>query len=105
MQCRGHWIGSPSLISDETTEDALEQIRTKGYAEPWLTDGREIICVGVAFDPIARNIGNWVFGWSWSAAIGDHIRDMHGNRPKNGLFVIRSTGDSANIMNEPVFRP
>ena len=45
-----------------TAEEALEQIREKGYAEPWKTDGRGIICVGVAFDPVQRNIGKWITG-------------------------------------------
>ena len=45
-----------------TAEDALEQIRMKGYADAWRADGREIVSVGVAFDPAERNIGRWVVG-------------------------------------------
>ena len=45
-----------------TAEDALEQIRMKGYADAWRADGREIVSVGVAFDPVERNIGRWVVG-------------------------------------------
>jgi len=45
-----------------TAEDALEQIRMKGYADAWRADGREIVSVGVAFDPAENNIGRWVVG-------------------------------------------
>lgn len=45
-----------------TAEEALEQIREKGYADSWRTDGRKIICVGVAFNPKDRNIGEWILG-------------------------------------------
>ena len=43
-----------------SAQDALDQIRDKGYAEPFATDGREVICVGVAFDSEQRNIGEWI---------------------------------------------
>ena len=46
-----------------TAEDALEQIRLKGYADDaWRVDGREVVSVGVAFDPAERIIGKWVVG-------------------------------------------
>ena len=35
---------------------ALKQIKGKKYYEPYLSDGREIYCVGVAFDKKKRNI-------------------------------------------------
>lgn len=43
-----------------TSQEALDQIRERRYAEPWKADSREIICVGVAFDPEERNIGEWI---------------------------------------------
>ena len=43
-----------------TAQEAIDQIREKGYAQPWRADGREVICVGVAFDPEERNIGEWI---------------------------------------------
>jgi hypothetical protein len=45
-----------------TAEEALEQVRMKGYPEAWHNDGREIVSVGVVFDPVTRNIGEWVTG-------------------------------------------
>ena len=41
---------------DKSAEDALSQIHEKGYADPFLTDGREIILVGVSFSSEKRNI-------------------------------------------------
>ena len=43
-----------------TAQEAIDQIRERGYAQPWRADGREVICVGVAFDPEERNIGEWI---------------------------------------------
>jgi len=43
-----------------SAEDALEQIRAKRYAEPYLDDGRRITLVGAAFDPATRNLGRWL---------------------------------------------
>jgi hypothetical protein len=60
-------LGTPDRIYiiefklNGTAEEALEQIRTKGYIDSWRADGREIICIGVAFDPVERNIGNFIW--------------------------------------------
>lgn len=43
-----------------TAEAALQQIREKQYAAPYRDDGREIICVGVAFGVEERNLTNWL---------------------------------------------
>jgi hypothetical protein len=43
-----------------SAEDALRQIREKGYVEAYRNDGRELLCVGVAFDPATRNLGKWL---------------------------------------------
>jgi hypothetical protein len=43
-----------------TAEDALQQIRDKQYAAPYRDDGREIICVGVAFGIEERNLTDWL---------------------------------------------
>ncbi len=45
---------------DDTAQSALEQIQEKGYAAPYLSDGRKVICVGVSFDPKTGNIGEWI---------------------------------------------
>lgn len=43
-----------------SAEEALEQIREKGYAVQYGDDPRPCRCVGVEFDPNARNISKWV---------------------------------------------
>jgi hypothetical protein len=45
---------------NDTAKSALDQIQEKGYAAPYHSDGRKVICVGVAFDPKTRNIGEWI---------------------------------------------
>jgi hypothetical protein len=43
-----------------TAKDALQQIKDKHYAAPYLDDGREIICAGVAFGLDERNLTDWL---------------------------------------------
>ncbi len=42
-----------------TPEDALAQIKERGYANRYLAEGKKIVCVGVTFDPKTRNISDW----------------------------------------------
>jgi hypothetical protein len=42
-----------------TAEEALQQIKDKQYAAPYLDDGREILCAGVAFGTEERNLTDW----------------------------------------------
>ncbi len=42
--------------------EALKQIKDKKYYEPYLSDGRIIYCVGVAFDVESRNIKEYKIG-------------------------------------------
>ena len=44
---------------DESAEKALAQISEKGYAEPYRTDGRPIIKIGVNFSSEERTIEGW----------------------------------------------
>jgi hypothetical protein len=44
---------------DATPQVALRQIEEKGYALPYLTDGREIVKVGVSFSTQTRTIAEW----------------------------------------------
>jgi hypothetical protein len=44
---------------DSTPEVALEQIEAKGYATPFLTDGRKLIKIGVNFSTATRTIDAW----------------------------------------------
>jgi hypothetical protein len=40
-----------------TAEEALAQIKQKGYAEPYKTDSRQKFMIGISFDPEKREIG------------------------------------------------
>ena len=35
------------------------QIEKKGYAKPYLTDKRKVICIGVNFSSVTRTIEGW----------------------------------------------
>jgi hypothetical protein len=43
-----------------TPEAALQQIDDKGYATPYLTDGRELVKLGVNFSTDTRTIDRWL---------------------------------------------
>ena len=45
---------------DGSAEEAIEQIESKGYALPFVADGREIIKVGVNFSKSTRNLDRWI---------------------------------------------
>jgi hypothetical protein len=47
---------------DCSPQVALNQIEEKGYAKPYLTDGREIIKIGVSFSTKTRTIEGWERG-------------------------------------------
>ena len=47
------------LWSAGTPEEALAQIREKGYAVPYQASGKKIIAIGASFDEAKRNIGAW----------------------------------------------
>ena len=47
------------LWSAGTPEDAIAQIKAKGYATPYVSSGKQILLVGVSFDEQTRNIGAW----------------------------------------------
>jgi hypothetical protein len=44
----------------DTAEAALNQIREKRYFEPYLSDGRRVTLVGVAFAAETRNLDRWL---------------------------------------------
>ena len=50
------------LMGNGTAQEALEQIKTKGYAEQYRTSGKKIILIGAAFgDDIDEDTPNtWV---------------------------------------------
>ncbi len=41
-------------------QEALEQIKRMKYHEKYLNTGKEIVLLGIGFDPYKRNIGNYV---------------------------------------------
>ena len=44
------------LKVDEPVDKAFAQIRAKGYAEPYLSDGRPIWLIGLSFDSSTRRL-------------------------------------------------
>ena len=44
------------LKRDGTADEALFQIREKGYAKPYLADGRPVWAIGLAFDSATRQL-------------------------------------------------
>jgi hypothetical protein len=45
---------------NSTPEAALQQIEEKGYATPYITDGREVVKLGVNFSTDTRTIDRWL---------------------------------------------
>ncbi len=44
---------------DSTADEALRQIDANGYAIPYLTDGRNVVKLGVNFSTVTRTIAEW----------------------------------------------
>jgi hypothetical protein len=44
-----------------TAEDALAQIKAKGYANKYLNHGKPVYAVGIGFDKEQRNIANLAY--------------------------------------------
>lgn len=45
---------------DGSPQEALAQIGEKGYAKPYLTDPRKVICVGMNFSSDTRTVEDWM---------------------------------------------
>ena len=43
-----------------TAQEALDQIEVKGYATPYLTDGRKIVKAGVKFSTETKTLEDWL---------------------------------------------
>ena len=43
-----------------TAQEAMDQIEKKGYATPYLTDGRKVVKVGVKFSTETQTIEDWI---------------------------------------------
>ena len=52
-------VGSTYVVPSRNAEKALAQINEKGYADPYHTDGRPIIKIGVNFSSEERTIEGW----------------------------------------------
>lgn len=48
------------LKVDDSAQKALDQINGKGYATPYLTDGRKVVKVGVRFNTERHTVDEWV---------------------------------------------
>ena len=48
------------LKYDVSAQEALNQIKEKGYAEKFASDPRELICVGINYSSADRNINEWL---------------------------------------------
>ena len=48
---------------DKSAEEALQQIRERGYARPYATDKRQVICIGVNFSSEIRTVESWEEEW------------------------------------------
>ena len=44
----------------DTSRHALDQINNRGYAKPYLTDGRRVVKVGVRFDAEKHTVDEWL---------------------------------------------
>lgn len=44
-----------------TAQDAINQIEDKHYADPYKSDGRKVVTIGVGFDDRVKNISNWIY--------------------------------------------
>ena len=42
-----------------TAQEALDQINEKGYARPYLTEGRKVVKVGLKFSIETKTIEEW----------------------------------------------
>jgi hypothetical protein len=45
---------------DKSAQEALEQIKTKGYAEPYIPQQKAIYLIGLNFNSAERNVSEYV---------------------------------------------
>lgn len=43
-----------------TAQEAMDQIEKKGYATPYLADGRKVVKAGVNFSTKTKTIEDWI---------------------------------------------
>ncbi len=44
---------------DQSVDKALAQIREKGYGDPFMGSGKEVVFLGIDFDTGKRNVREW----------------------------------------------
>jgi len=54
------WILIFELKVDKSAQEALEQIKKKGYAEPYMSQQKTIYLIGLNFNAAERNVGEYV---------------------------------------------
>jgi hypothetical protein len=54
------WIYIFELKVDKSAQEALEQIKTKGYADPYKLQQKAIYLIGINFNSAERNVGGFV---------------------------------------------
>ncbi len=45
---------------DGTAEEAIAQIKNKGYAQPYLHAGKEVVLMGIALDKVKKGVSDWL---------------------------------------------
>jgi hypothetical protein len=48
------------LKVNSTAQEAIDQIEEKGYATPYITDGRKVVKAGVNFSTKTKTIEDWI---------------------------------------------
>ena len=48
------------LKVNDTAQEALDQINTRGYAMPYQTDERRVVKIGISFNTEKRTVDDWV---------------------------------------------
>lgn len=43
----------------DTARHALDQINARGYAKPYLADGRKVVKIGIRFDADKHTVDGW----------------------------------------------
>jgi vacuolar-type H+-ATPase subunit E/Vma4 len=54
------WILIFELKVDKSAQEALEQIKTKGYAEPYMSGQKAIYLIGLNFNSAERNVSEYI---------------------------------------------
>ena len=52
------------LISNETAENAVKQIKEKGYKDKYSGSSKKVIAIGASFDEEKRTIKDWLIDCS-----------------------------------------